>query len=431
MADPRASAARNVAQVMAGRSLDAVLEAGSEIEDRDRALTAELSYGVCRWFGYLDHLVGTRLQKPLRGKEVVVHALLLVGAYQLLFSRVPAHAAISSSVDAVRYLKRNWATRLVNGVLRSIQREVAPGEPTAELSPTLRYAQPGWFVDAVREAWPQACDDILAALQTRAPMTLRVNPAQYSRDQYADLLGRGEIISHPVAAVASALSLEQPCAVTALPDFTRGAVSVQDAGAQLAATLLDPQPGQRVLDACAAPGGKTGHLLELGGDINLTALDVDGVRLQRVAQNLDRLGRSARLCTGDAAQPQGSEWADAPYHRILADVPCSATGVMRRHPDIRILRRAEDIPALAVRQAAILDALWSLLAPGGKLLYVTCSLLPQENEQQVERFLARRTDARAVGLPTDWGHARGPGRQTLPGEQGMDGFFFALLERSA
>jgi len=222
--------------------------------------------------------------------------------------------------------------------------------------------------------------------------------------------------------------LEQPLPVQRIPGFSEGLVSVQDAGAQLAAQLLDVQPGQRILDACAAPGGKTGHILELADNLTVTAMDVDERRLQRVTENLQRLGRSAQLLAADAASPPG-EWQQQPFDRILIDAPCSATGVMRRHPDIRLLRRREDIDNLAQRQAAILDALWRCLRPGGKLLYATCSLMPQENQLQVEQFLQRQADALQVGLPDNWGQLCTVGRQTLPGEMTMDGFYYALLEK--
>jgi 16S rRNA (cytosine967-C5)-methyltransferase len=259
-------------------------------------------------------------------------------------------------------------------------------------------------------------------------MTLRVHSRRIPRDRYLERLARAGIEAQALPQVPDALVLAQPLPVQQLPGFGEGLVSVQDAGAQLAARLLDVHAGQRILDACAAPGGKTGHILELADDLDVTAMDVDRERLQRVQDNLARLDLAADLLAGDAEQPPAA-WRETGFDRILVDAPCSATGVMRRHPDVRLLRRSDDIEALAQRQARILDALWACLRPGGKLLYATCSLMPQENEQQVKRFLQGHADARSISLPVVWGRAREVGRQTLPGESTMDGFYYALLEK--
>lgn len=259
-------------------------------------------------------------------------------------------------------------------------------------------------------------------------MTLRLNTRRLAGTDYLAQLADEGIAAQLLPEVPGALVLEQPLAVARIPGFLQGLVSVQDAGAQLAALLLDVREGQTILDACAAPGGKTGHILELADALDVVAMDVDAARLERVRENLERIGRSARLEVGDAGNPP-AEWRREGFDRILVDAPCSATGVMRRHPDIRLLRRRTDIDRLARRQADILDGLWPCLRPGGRLLYATCSLLPQENEEQVLQFLQRYPDARSIELPKDWGHARTVGRQTLPGELTMDGFYYALLEK--
>jgi len=432
--DPRLVAIRNLAAVLDGRSLDAVLAASSSgLDEKARTLASELSYGLCRWYRQLRAIVAARLRKPLRARDRDVELLMLLGVYQLMHTRVPPHAAVSTAVDLTRRLDKGWAGKLVNGVLRGVQRELdEPGSRLHEqlgLDPSIRFAQPKWFVRALHRAWPDRDEAILDALQQRAPMALRVNTRRMAREDYLGQL-RGEgLAARVLAQVPGAVVLEKPVAVVRLPGFAQGLVSVQDAGAQLAGHLLDLHDGMRVLDACAAPGGKTGHILELADGLDLVAMDVDAQRLERVRENLDRIGRSAQLDVGDAAYPP-EEWLREGFDRILVDAPCSATGVMRRHPDIRLLRRHQDIEALAKRQAQILEGLWPCLRAGGKLLYATCSLMPQENEEQVGQFLQRHSDARSMALNASWGHERKVGRQTLPGELTMDGFYYALLEKT-
>jgi len=433
ISDPRLLAVRHLAAVLDGRSLDEVLALPvSGLGGRDKALVRELSYGLCRWHRQLYALVASCLRKPLRVRDREVQLLMLLGVYQLMHTRMPPHAAVASVVEATRRAGQSWAVKLVNGVLRGIQRELA--DPQASLHAmlsedlSLRFAQPRWFVRSLAQAWPGTHGAILDALQQRAPMTLRLDTRRLPRERYLVQLCESGIDAAALEVVPDAVVLEHPLPVEQLPGFAEGLVSVQDAGAQLAARLLDPRPGQRVLDACAAPGGKTGHLLELVDDLDLTAVDVDTRRLERVRENLQRLGRHATLQAADAgASPPA--WHEHPFDRILLDAPCSATGVMRRHPDIRLLRRREDIEALAVRQARLLEALWPCLCPGGKLLYCTCSLMPQENEQVVTAFLRAHPEALSLPLPDTWGHARETGWQTLPGESTMDGFYYALLEK--
>ncbi len=428
MADPRQTAVRNLLGVLDGRSLDSMLAStAASLEDRDRALAAELSFGVCRWYRRLDALLAPLLQKPFRRKDRDLHVLMLVGAYQLLYTRIPAHAALSTTVEASRRLGKGWASGLVNGVLRRLQREYDGLAARVDADEAVRYAQPEWLYRAIRSAWPAGASAILEALQARPPMTLRVDVRQIPRSDYAQQLGAAGLGARPHGRVATALVLDAPVAVERLPGFDHGLVSVQDAGAQLAGEYLDLRPGLRVLDACAAPGGKTLDILQRADDLRVTALDVDPVRLERVAENLRRGGHRAELYAADAGAPQSGAWGGSRYDRILVDAPCSATGVMRRHPDIRLLRRAEDVPELVRRQSGILDALWPLLAPGGRLLYVTCSLLPQENAAQVEAFLDRHADARPLELPAGPGSRSGEGVQLLPGVDDTDGFYYAAL----
>lgn len=432
MADPRQTAVANVLAVLDGRSLDATLAAAPvSADDRDRALAAELSFGVCRWYRRLDALVSSLLRKPFRKKDRDLHVLLMVGAYQLLYSRVPAHAALSTTVETSRHLGKSWASKLVNGVLRRLQREQEALATGVDGNEAVRFAQPDWLYQAVHAAWPAQRTRVLAALQERPPMILRVDLNQTSRADYISRLAAADMAASPHPRVGTALVLDAAVAVQHLPGFDTGLVSVQDAGAQLASDFLDLRPGQRVLDACAAPGGKTLDILQCAPELKVTAVDIDEERLNKVAQNLERAGLQAELAAGDVSCPPADGWGGRLYDRILIDAPCSATGVMRRHPDIRLLRRAADVAGLAQRQAAILDACWKLLAPGGRLLYVTCSLLPAENADQVNAFLDRHGDAESVELPLTSGTRSGKGVQLLPGIDDTDGFYYAALQARA
>ncbi|WP_456418447.1 16S rRNA (cytosine(967)-C(5))-methyltransferase RsmB [Thiolapillus sp.] len=427
----RSRAALVLAEVLHGRSLTEALRAHQpQVAERDRALLAELAYGVCREYFFLDALAGQLLRQPLKKKDRDIHGLLLAGLYQLVFTRIPAHAAIGESAGAARLLKKKWAVAVINGSLRRFQREgrQLTGKIEQQAAPEIRFNQPCWLVDAVCKAWPQRGEAVLNGLQQRPPFTLRVNLQRCELSEYVAELAAGGLTSRPVPGVSTALMLEKPVAVSRLPGFAQGRVSVQDAGAQLAALLLDAQPGMRVLDACAAPGGKTGHLLEHTPDLELVALDVDEQRLARVEENMRRLGFNPRLVAGDASRPEGA-WAGRAYDRILVDAPCTATGVLRRHPDIKLLRRPEDVEMLAQRQKDILAAQWLLLKPGGRMLYATCSLLPQENDEQIGAFLKEHEDAGAVMLASRAGIRTQYGLQLLPDTLETDGFYYALLEK--
>ena len=429
--NPRALAARVVEEVFVrSRYLDAVLTetlgALPRAQAHDAALVQEMSYGTLRWFDQLAAIAALFLDKPLKNKDQDVYALLLVGLYQLMHMRVARHAVVKETVEAATALDKPWAKNLLNACLRATLREEARAQATIAASPVAAFSHPAWLLDEIRHHWPENWAAILVANNERPPLVLRINRLRQSRDQYLARLAQAGIAAKAHAISETAVVLESPVAVSELPGFTAGDVSVQDAAAQLAATLLDARPGERVLDACAAPGGKTGHLLEHSVGIELVALEREPVRIKLIEENLARLGLSANTIIGDAANPAGW-WDERLFDRILADVPCSATGVIRRHPDIKIRRRPEDLPRLIATQERILDGLWPLLKPGGKLLYATCSILPVENENQMTAFLRRHPDSAEDALPTSAGQTRATGRQILPGEAGMDGFYYARL----
>lgn len=411
-----------------GRSLTDALAASTPPADaRDQALLSELAFGAVRLLPRLEAITDQLLQRALKPNDRILGSLLMIGLYQLIALRIPDHAAVSATVAATRLLERPRAVGLINASLRRFQRERAKLLAQTERQESARWLMPTWLLHRLRTAWPEHWQALVTASNGRAPMFLRINRQRISTDDYAAQLAAAGIEAEPLADQPQALRLLQPVPADRLPGFGDGLVSVQDAGAQWAAPLLAPQPGERILDACAAPGGKTAHLIEQAqGQIALTAIDVSGERMQSVHTNLSRLGLQARMMVGDATQPAPA-WADGPYQRILLDAPCSATGVMRRHPDIKRLRLDQDIAALAQVQARMLKALWTLLAPGGRLLYLTCSLLPDENEAQIAAFLAHHQDASELPLPVTLGIARTHGRQLLPTEAGPDGFYFALL----
>lgn len=429
--DARSAAARAIHQVLAeGRSLAAVLPpALASVPPAERGLTQELCYGTLRWAPRLEALAGKLLDKPLRARDGDVHALLLAGLYQLLYLHVPPHAAVSLTVEATAKLKKEWARGLLNGVLRRLQREQETLLAAVDASDSAALAHPVWLLARLEQDWPGQWRAIAAANNERPPMTLRVNRLRGTPEKYLERLQQAGIEASAAAHAPDAVTLATPVAVEQLPGFAEGVVSVQDAAAQIAAGLLQLAPGQRVLDACAAPGGKTGHILETCPEVDLLALDSEAERLQRVAENLARLQLTAELRTGDAGDPS-AWWDGRPFDRILLDAPCSGCGVIRRHPDIKTLRRAEDITTLAAQQARLLRALWPLLAPGGILVYATCSILTAENAGQVTAFLREKTQAQELPITAAWGQAVAAGRQILPGENGMDGFYYAVLRKA-
>jgi 16S rRNA (cytosine967-C5)-methyltransferase len=428
--DVRTAAALALDEVLRqGRSLTTVLPAWQgKVNPKDRPLLQELCYGVLRWYSRLDALAAQLLQKPFKTKDTDVHALILLGLYQMLYLRVPDHAAVSATVAATAALKKPWARGLVNAVLRNFQRQREELLAALEDDPVSHFAHPRWLIEKLRAAYPEQWQAILEANNQHPPMVLRINPSKTKRDDYRQRLAELGIESEPTPYSEDGLILARPVDAESLPGFAAGEVSVQDSAAQLAAELLNAQPFDRILDACAAPGGKTAHVLERQPTVEMAALDHDASRLQRLHENLHRLQLNATVITGDAANPD--EWWDGrPFDRIMLDAPCSATGVIRRHPDIKLLRREEDIAQLAELQGRILRALWPLLKPGGLMLYVTCSVLPQENVRQLQRFCREQGDAHEEPLAAAWGIAQAIGRQILPGQAGMDGFYYACLRK--
>ena len=414
LAESLAAAARAVARVLAGENLNAGLDAV-----RPRALRAaaqDLSFNALRGYGLLDVLLDRLLERPL--KDMDVRGLLLVALAELVSRPQHAHTVVHQAVEASVVLGQPRAKGLVNGVLRSFQRRARPWVAEIEATETGRFRHPQWWIDRMRAAYPDRWQEALLAANSHPPMTLRVNLRRSSVDDYLAQLGAAGMAARALG--AAAILLDRPCRVEVLPGFREGLVSVQDKGAQAAAPLLEVRQGMRVLDACAAPGGKTAHLLELA-ECDLLAIDLSADRLARVAENLQRLGLAATVRQGDAASPQ-SFWDGKPFDRILADVPCSASGVVRRHPDIRWLRRNGDIAGFVAAQARMLEALWRLLVPGGTLLYATCSVFPEENGLQVRGFLDRHPEALQLPLA-----GLGDG-QILPGSE-TDGFYYALLAK--
>ena len=425
----RTIAARVLVQVVfEGRSLTEALPGGQSVltDSRDVALLQELCFGTLRWYFSLEALLHTLLRKPLKSRDADLHCLLLTGLYQLEHLALPQRVAVHETVQASRELDKDWASGLVNAVLRNQQRRKDGMDPVLASNPEARYAHPAWLIDLIKTDWPDDWAAILDANNARPPFSLRINQQRLTRDEYLERLSVHAIAATAIAHVPHGIFLEKPLPVTALPGFQGGDISVQDGAAQLAAGLLQLAPGLRVLDACAAPGGKTAHILESEPAVQITAMDIDARRLQRIEAGLSRLSLQATRVQGDAGKPD--EWWDGQlYDRILLDVPCSATGVIRRHPDIKILRRQDDIAGLRQQQVSIMDAMWPLLAPGGMLLYCTCSVLAAENSEQVRLFLERWDDAEEVGIDAGWGRSCRHGRQIFPGEDSMDGFYFACL----
>jgi len=419
-----------------GRSLaDELPFQQAKVEGKDKGLVQEICYGVLRYLPELEYDAQQLIEKPLTGKQRVFHFLILVGLYQIKYTRIPDHAAVSETVAATSILKNRHLKGMINAVLRNFQRKqsetIAPNYP----SDAIQYNHPSWFIKKLQAGYPLLWKDILIANQEKPPMWLRVNKKHHSTDQYLTLLAEHDITISKQDSTSDALKLEHPIDVNKLPGFADGWVSIQDAAAQQAAHILDCQPGDKVLDCCAAPGGKTCHMLERTPNIkSMTAIDIEADRLIKVKENLTRLKLNAKVIAGDASTPE-VWWDNELFDRILLDAPCSGTGVIRRHPDIKWLRKAKDIDALVILQQQILKNVWSLLKPGGTLLYATCSVLPEENSEQIELFLEQNQNAKLESINND---ETSLGWQILPKsvdaknptENSMDGFYYAKLVKS-
>ncbi len=408
-----------------GRSLaDELPELQNKVEGKDKGLLQELCYGVLRYLPELEDNSRQFINKPLKGKQRAVHFLILVGLYQIKYMRIPDHAAVSETVSATKPLKNQHLKAMVNGVLRSFQREQATlAEPNSE---AVKYNHPSWFINKIKSAYPEDWQAVLAANLEKPPMWLRVNQQHHTVEQYQTLLVQNDIQISKIDAVSGAIKLTQAIDVNKLPGFALGHVSIQDGAAQQAALILDCQSNETVLDCCAAPGGKTCHILEMTPDLaSMTAIDVDANRLIRVEENLTRLNLKANVVAGDAADAS-SWWDNKQFDRILLDAPCSGTGVIRRHPDIKWLRKASDITNLVELQQQILKNVWSLLKPGGTLLYATCSILPEENSEQIQHFIEKNNDVELLEIANG---EQKVGWQILPNEQSMDGFYYAKLQK--
>ena len=425
----RSVAANVLARVLdEGEFLTSALETSLPLipKSNDRAFAQALCYGVLRWYWRLDHVLAALTRKPIKDTEIRLLALL--GLYQLKYTRVKPHAAVAETVAAAG--AKTWAKPLLNGVLRTYQREQTHLEAEAEADEAVALAHPPWLVREFRKDWPAHYADLLRHNNEAPPLALRVNLGKASREAYLARLAEAGIPAGASEVCASAVIVETPMPVESLPGFAEGAVSVQDTAAQLAAPLLDLAAGQRILDVCAAPGGKTAHILETQADLKeLVAIDIAPERIARVRENLRREGLSATVLAADATRPE-AWWDGQHFDRILVDAPCSATGVIRRHPDIKVLRQPADVAGLEGTQRRILEAAWPMLAPGGKLLYATCSVLRRENEARIGEFLDAHPEARELEIEADWGIKAAHGRQILAGDRNMDGFYYALLEKA-
>ncbi|REG83847.1 16S rRNA (cytosine(967)-C(5))-methyltransferase RsmB [Marinomonas pollencensis] len=405
-------------------------------------LLKELCFGVCRQYPLLNSIALHLLNHPFEEKDMDLYAALLIGLYQLGYMNTPDHAAVNETVEACRLLNKDWATKLINAVLRRYQREADDIIEALEAMPSVEYNQPKWLVKRFKKHWPEQLEQIIEASNTHPPMCIRINESQVSRETYKIQLAEQGIESQDGVLSPSALYLRSAVRVNELPDFDDGFSSVQDESAQLAAHILAPEIGERVLDACAAPGGKTGHLLEFAAakenaeqTLDLTAVELEPWRLEKIEANLERIGLMANLQCADAGDLD-AWWDGIQFDKILLDVPCSATGVIRRNPDIKINRKPAEIDELTSIQKNIVDQVWKTLKPGGYLLYATCSLMPEENEQQVAAFLATHDDAIekplnslnseldiSLGLPVSHGH------QLFPTVKGNDGFYYCLIQK--
>ena len=431
MIDVRVAAAEVIAEVLRGRSLSMQLPLYVDKVNQDnQSLLKELCFGTLRWYPQIDIILDQLIEKPLRQKELPIKTLLACGLYQLLYMRIAEHAVINETVAACKKLKREWAKGLVNAVLRKVQRQRQSLFDKHQQNPVFRHGHPQWILNQLKHSWSEpVTEQIIAANNHQAPMTLRVNALKCNRDDYLQRLVDVGMTASVTQHSAQGIILAKPVDVLELPGFKQGLVSVQDEAAQLAASLLELAPNQRVLDACCAPGGKTCHILESMSALqSVVAIDLEQQRLKRTDDNLQRLGLKAQLIAADVGDAD-QWWDQQPFDRILLDAPCSASGVIRRHPDIKLLRKDTDIDKLADIQHYLLKEVWNTLAKGGILVYATCSVFTRENDQVIERFLAEQKEASLLTIEASWGQTTEHGRQLFPSINGCDGFYYSRLQK--
>ncbi len=406
------------------RNNEAFMQAGNE-----KALIQEISYGTFRWYIQLEYLLNQLLEKRIKKKDNRLKYLMIIGLYQLRYMRIPAHAVVSETVNTCKKIKMEWAKGLVNAILRRYIREADKLNPIDSDDDSLKTSHPRWLLEKIKHDWPDEWENVLDAANQRPPMYLRVNQLRQSREQYLTKMMQAGITGKITPHSNQGILLDQPSDVEQLPGFNDGEVSVQELAAQLSVQLLDLQPGQRVLDACAAPGGKSSHILESEPDLNsLTAIEKDPNRAKRLSGTLKRLDLNAVIKVADINDID-HWWDKKTFDRILLDAPCSATGVIRRHPDIKLLRTVEEVNTISKLQRQLLTTLWQALSPGGLLVYVTCSILKQENSEIIKQFIENTPDCVLKPINAEWGKDTSYGRQILPGQDNMDGFFYACLEK--
>ena len=396
---------------------------------KEKALIQEISYGTSRWYIQLEHILNQLLDKKIKKKDRRLKYLIMIGLYQLRFMRIPQHAAVSETVNTCKKINMLWAKGLVNAILRRYIRESAQLDTSLSNNESIKTSHPEWFIKQLKQDWPEHWQKILEANNQRPPMYLRINQCQISRDHYLEKLNEAGIKSSNVNYSDSGVLLKEAIDVQQLPDFNKGAVSVQELAAQLSAGLLDLKPEQTVLDACAAPGGKSAHILETETKLkSLTCIEKDPDRSKKLSETLQRLKLNANIKTSDINDLE-NWWDKKEFDRILLDAPCSATGVIRRHPDIKFLRTKEEVNNINKLQMTILNTLWQTLKSGGLLLYVTCSILKQENSSLIKKFISNNENCELKPINASWGIETGYGRQILTGQDNMDGFFYACLEK--
>ncbi len=399
------------------------------LAQKDKALIQEISYGTFRWYIQLEHILNQLLEKRLKKKDSRLKHLMMIGLYQLTHMRIPAHAVVSETVETCKKIKMEWAKGLVNAILRRYIREADKLDPLLNDNETVRTSHPLWLIEQLKLDWPDEWEKVLDANNQRPPMYLRVNQLHHDREQYLIKLKEAGIEGKATPYSSHGVLLKHAKDVDQLPGFNKGEVSVQELAAQLSVELLDLKPEQNVLDACAAPGGKSAHILESQVDINsLTAVEKDPNRAKKLSETLKRLNLHAIIKISDI-NDLDQWWNKENFDRILLDAPCSATGVIRRHPDIKFLRTPEEVSKICELQMKLLNTLWQTLKSGGLLLYVTCSILKQENSDLIEQFITNNNDCTLKPIKVQWGVDTGYGRQILTGQDNMDGFFYACLEK--